>query len=117
MAVMVASAQSRLEDSLEIKQKQLSNLKQIMDKLADHSVHGLNGHTLSLLFVLGQVALFGPRKGLSLAQLAAVSQTTKQTVRKWLRDLEELGLVEKLSKRPLVVALSAKGVELLEIER
>lgn len=105
---MVNAAQARLLSSLEERSDRLNRLEQSLRAL--ESEGAASELALSIAFLLGQVALFGPRAGLSLDEVAGVVRVSKQTVRKGIAELERLGYVEFLSRRPLVTALTAPGL-------
>lgn len=108
MAAMVNAAQARLLSSLEERSDRLNRLEQSLRAL--ESEGAASELALSIAFLLGQVALFGPRAGLSLDEVAGVVGVSKPTARKGITDLESMGYVEFLSRRPLVTALTTSGL-------
>jgi Fic family protein len=52
----------------------------------------------TLLFILGQVSLFGPTGAITLDELALSGERSKQFVRRHTRYLERVGLIETVSK-------------------
>lgn len=69
----------------------------------------------TLVFVMAQYALFGMFGSVSLDELAASISLSKQMARKYLTKLENNGLVEVVSKRPLKFALTVQAKEMLGI--
>lgn len=62
-----------------------------------------------LLFMFAQVQLFGWTPEVLLADAANYLSLSPQMARKHLKTLEEKGLIETLSQRPLKFQLSARG--------
>ena len=113
---VLLDAQEYLIEELSIKQSQLNKLSERIDELG--TARGASGYSktdIQTLFVLGQVQLFGPEYGISLAELAMALQRTTKTARTYVSVLEERGLVTETSKRPLMFTLSASGRQLLSL--
>lgn len=64
---------------------------------------------LRILFVLGQVSLFGDDALPTVKEIAALVDKSDTQTRRDLNDLEELGLIEKRAKRPLLFSLTDAG--------
>ncbi|APT93167.1 hypothetical protein CPHO_10010 [Corynebacterium phocae] len=115
MASMLATAQVALVEWLEIRLRQVEQLKQQMESVREL----VSGHTkpeesASIVLQLALVDLFGARTGLSLDELTEHLGTSKPTTRK---RLEELGpLIETVSKRPLVVRLGGPARVILGLD-
>lgn len=67
----------------------------------------------AVLFILGQVSLFGPTGVLTLDELAHNMDRSKQFIRPHTRSLDRLGLIQTVSKRPLRFRLNEQGGEFL----
>ena len=115
MTAMLRAAQTRLQDSLTERLAQLRALQARMLGIANE-LEGLSENAKTLLFVLGQVTLFGPRAGITLDELARVLAVSKQTARKAITELESLNVVEFLSRKPIIIALNQQGLELLQLD-
>lgn len=112
---VLLDAQEYLLEELSMKQSQLNKLSERIDELGKTGGDSEYSRTdIQTLFVLGQVQLFGPEYGISLADLAKALQRTTKTARSYVSVLEERGLVSETSKRPLMFTLSASGCKLLE---
>ena len=116
MMDILLAAQMRLVESLRIRLVNLENLSQRIDVI-DKEFKSLTPYHLQTLFMLGQILLFGPRRGGSLDEISKFLKRTKSTVRPMLKELTEAGLIEEVSRRPLVFALTPKGEEFLELEK
>ncbi|EPD30679.1 hypothetical protein HMPREF9238_00427 [Gleimia europaea ACS-120-V-Col10b] len=116
MMDILLAAQMRLVESLRIRLVSLENLSQRIDVI-DKEFKSLTPYHLQTLFMLGQILLFGPRSGGSLDEISKFLQRSKSTVRPMLKELTEAGLIEEVSRRPLVFALTPKGEEFLELEK
>lgn len=115
MTAMLRAAQTRLQDSLTERLARLRALQARMLGIANE-LEGLSENAKTLLFVLGQVTLFGPRAGITLDELARVLAVSKQTARKAITELESLNVVEFLSRKPIIIALNQQGLELLQLD-
>lgn len=120
MLSIIAESLGRLVQDLTTRSDQLQALGERMEQLSIPSdgdgsavepeqADGLR----AVLFILGQVSLFGPTGVLTLDELARNSGRSKQFVRPHTRNLERRGLLETVSRRPLRFRLSRQGRELL----
>lgn len=75
----------------------------------------LSAEGVNILFLLGQVYLFGSGGALDLDTLAEVSGRSKSTIRRYVSEVETAGLVERVSSRPLRLRLSRAGLTLLKL--
>lgn len=115
MLVMLLAAQMGLLDSLRNRLQNLDDLSKRMAAIRKKP-KGLTDYQLGILFMLGQVLLFGPRSGETLEEISKFLNRSKNTVRPELKDLTERGLLREVTKRPLVFSLTAKGRELLDLQ-
>lgn len=69
-----------------------------------------------VLFVLGQVWLFDETRVIQLDELAAQFKESKQTIRNDLSALQEVGLVQLTSPRPLTVTLTEDACKELGLQ-
>ncbi len=103
MLEILVEAQSRMREDLERRHKQigqLANTVSSLDNVEDHR---------TLLFILGQAALFDPRGRITLEDLSRSMEQSKQTVRKHTKELVSQGLIEEASARPLRFRLTNSG--------
>lgn len=117
LLVILASAQERLEESLLEKWKSLQQLMGRIEALSSKEDAQFSEYQLGIFLLLGQVALFGPRSGVKLENVAEFLDKSKQTARRELASLVDAGYLEELSRKPLVFALSSEGRELFELGR
>lgn len=110
---MLANAQEQLEESLLEKRQSLQQLLNRIAEIRQQESVGFSEYQLQIFFLLGQVALFGPRSGVKLEEVSNFLEKSKQTTRRELGSLVDVGYLEELNKKPLVFALSIKGRELL----
>lgn len=71
------------------------------------------GNHVSLLFLLGQIHLFGADRTLSLQGATRSIPLSERTISTHLKDLKEHGLIYPVTHRPLRYALTAEGIDLL----
>ncbi|MFH0412831.1 Fic family protein [Corynebacterium sp. L4756] len=105
MADILLGAMEELTDTLIEKLDQLSLL---ISRIQELGVELDDGET-GVLFLLGQVKLFGPRLGMSMKELSAALGKSTGAIRPHTITLRDLGYIEELSKRPLVFALTEKS--------
>lgn len=110
---LIRVAQDSLIDDLELKKVQLDEAQAHIEVLASRCE--LVETAATTLFVMAQTYLFGAFPEVSLQDVAAHAEVSTQTVRKYLKDLEERGLVAVVSKRPLKFTLSDAAVKDLEL--
>lgn len=70
-----------------------------------------------VLFTLGQAHYFDANRAVRLNTLADVVGRSTQFVRPRLQRLDDAGIIETVTKRPLRFRLAARGVSLLELDR
>lgn len=106
---IICEAQIELLSTLRTKRRQLEELR-----VRSGEVRGVDKqYGPQVLEILGQSALFGPRSGMSLSDVASILERSPATVRGVLGELEDAGWVSRLSSRPLVFCLSEEGVSRL----
>lgn len=114
MLGFIRDAQQQLIKDFTQKKQQLDFLVERLEELGGQGQ--LADSLAGTLFVLGQVALFNPGFGISWDELAEAVGKSKRKTREDLAALEEDGLVERISSKPLRVRLSQAGRELLLLE-
>ena len=75
----------------------------------------LNDKELAILFLLGQVHLFGPRSGMTQEELCKLLNRSAPTVRSVTIKLRDRGLIEEIKHRPLVFSLTREATDLFGI--
>ena len=70
-------------------------------------------HAVKILYLFGQVDLFGSPSGTKVAEVAEYLDLSPQQARLYLKELEELGFIVPTSRRPLRLVLSTAGRDLL----
>lgn len=115
---------SMLELLIAAQEGLIENIKQRIDLLASledaiKTLRGTNSfknHQINLLYILGQIQLFGKDETLSLESAAKFLKVSKATATRYFRTLREMELVHEVSKRPLRFALTDKGRETVGLE-
>lgn len=69
-----------------------------------------------VLFTLGQAHYFDANRSVKLNTLAEVAGRSSQFIRPRLRHLDDAGIIETVTKKPLRFRLTARGVSLLELD-
>ncbi|MGX6509100.1 Fic family protein [Rhodococcus sp. SJ-2] len=69
-----------------------------------------------VLFTLGQARYFDANSAVKLHTLAEVVGRSSQFIRPRLRHLDDAGIIETVTKKPLRFRLTARGVSLLELD-
>ncbi|WP_394281132.1 Fic family protein [Corynebacterium sp.] len=116
MLKILVHAQEARQEFLHDKRASLHALGTLMAEWADNNPHGLSDYEKKTLFLLGQIYMFGPRRGANWDEIASFLGRSKQTVRPALDSLEQRGFIVKLSNKPLVVGLTERGVQLLHLD-
>lgn len=115
MLEYILEVQARNMESLELGQGQI---KAAGDAAGAALTAGyVNDREADLLFQFAQVQLFAWTPEVLLADAASYLQLTKQMARKHLTTLEEKGLIERISQRPLKFQLSREGQALMGLKR
>lgn len=112
MLGIVAESLGSLRQDLAERSEQLDRLGEQMERLSDDDATlgaGLDDGLRGVLFILGQASLFGPEGSLTLDDLSSSMERSKQFVRPLTLELERLGLVQAVSKRPLRFTLTSEG--------
>lgn len=100
-------AQSRILNDLEVRSGQFEIMKRNLINLS--SEKSLPEKQRELLFMLAQYALFGAFPDVPIADIEAHLSLRREMTRKHVRALEEIGLVQKVSSRPLRFELADAG--------
>ncbi|MFZ2526975.1 MAG: hypothetical protein WAX14_04865 [Rhodococcus sp. (in: high G+C Gram-positive bacteria)] len=69
-----------------------------------------------VLFALGRADYFDANRAVTLNTLAEVVGRSSQFIRPRLGRLDDAGIIETVTKRPLRFRLTARGVSLLELD-
>lgn len=102
----IAQAQQRLIDELEARDVQMERIEALCKQLAKENA--LSQRATNLLYVLLQVESFDTVKSMSLQNVAGQIQLSKQSVRRYIHELEKHDLVEITSQKPLKVRVSER---------
>ena len=120
MLKMLLSAQQTLIGSLADRFDKLNELLSRIDGLGREQNNTdsleLSLYHLEVMSLLGQVYLFGPRSGVTLQEVSSFVSKSKGTIRPVLADLESKNLLDTLSRKPLIFALSDKGRDFLHLD-
>lgn len=109
----VDEAQQRILSDLEIKSGQFQVMRRNLTRLSGATP--LPDKQQEALFMLAQFDLFGAFPDVSLEDIGVHLGLKREMTRKHVRALEEIGLVKKVSARPLRFALSEQGETALGI--
>lgn len=77
--------------------------------------NGLSKKEREIVFVLAQYDLFGMVSSLTWKSIAEIIELGKQTTRNHLKNLENKGIVQAISKKPLKSRLTQEAEEALGI--
>ena len=116
MLGIIAESLGRLRQDLATRGDQFDGLGERMQQLSVASPAmdaDLDADQRAVLFILGQALLFGPEGSLTLDDLARDMERSKQFVRSQTLRLEQRGLIQTVSKRPLRFRLTREGNDLL----
>ncbi|MBV7363003.1 Fic family protein [Actinomycetaceae bacterium TAE3-ERU4] len=116
MLTLIKEAQSNLYEKLKEQYILLTKAGEEITKLIKGNDLKLDSDTYKLLSIFAQVHLFTFNRTIDLTELAKEYQKSKQIVRKYTKKLEEAGIIETISRKPLRFQLNQKGCELLKIE-
>lgn len=116
MLSIIATAMETLMEDLQQREDMTQKLWQRLhgDREAQQGeqVPSLKDHPEShrrILFVLGQTAIFGADATMNLEDLSTALEKSKQLVRADVKELEQIGLIQAVKKRPLVFALTEQA--------
>lgn len=104
MLDLIRTAQRNLEDELAERSSLLTRAAQLSDRIAKD--HALPRIASDLLYFVVQEEVFDTVKAFTIASAAKELHISKQTVRKYLAELEDEGLVRVVPGRPLRVVAS-----------
>lgn len=104
MLEFVRLAQGELDDKMTQKRGMLDAVKEGLDGFGD--AHGLGAKELDIVFMLAQLRLFAAFPEALLEDIAAFLGLSKQQARAYTRTLEERGVIEAVSRRPLRFVLA-----------
>lgn len=110
---LIGLAQDSLIENLERKKAQLDRAWECMEAL--EAAYQLSNTAVTALFAMAQSYLFGAFPEVPLRDVSEIATVSTQTARRYMKDLEEKGLVSVVSKRPLKFMLSKTAVEFLEM--
>lgn len=118
MAKILLLAMDELLEALIEKNGKMTALGARLSELGEGDNSGeakLDRNIIGVLFVLGQVHLFGPRSGITMDGLEKSSNLSRSTIRPITEKLRDQGFITELKKKPLIFALTDEGTELLNI--
>lgn len=110
----IAAAQDRLINDLNVKRELFHEATKCIQKLEREGIY--KAPKLEILSMLAQYSLFATFPEATLDAIASSLTVGKQSARKYLRQLEEKGLVRIVTKRPLRFTLSNEGMRTFGIE-
>lgn len=113
---LIAKAQQALHEDIEMRLGMLISLGQVIEEIRNNTESGLKPKAIDLLYLLGQVWLFGSGGTIKLEGVAEFLDSSPDTARRHLLDLESAELVETTSRRPLRFILSKLGAEKLGLQ-
>lgn len=100
----IQQTQNELIDELSIKVNQLSKGVAACDQLAEK--HGSSRNVVSVLYAVIQEELFDSSEAMSLDGTAYQLRLFKQSMRKYVEELLDAGLVVQAEKRPMKMRVS-----------
>jgi Fic family protein len=100
----ISQAQSELIDQLGVKVDQLEKAEALCATLAEE--HRLSERAHDLLYAVMQEELFDTLKTMTLEDFSKQIHASKQTVRKYVSELERTGLIEFAGRKPLRIRAS-----------
>ena len=118
MAKILLIAMEELLESLSEKTRQMLELRQRIGTLSggeDSNEEVFEKNEIGVLYILGQVRLFGPRSGITMDELESNSKLSRSTLRPVTEKLRDRELIIELKRRPLIFSLSDAGMDLLGI--
>lgn len=105
MLSLIAKAQDEFIDLLGVKTDQMNKAKVQCDELEQE--HGLSRHATEILYRIMLERLFDPARTLTLDELSEQLELSKQSVRKYVAELDSAGLVSFPGRRPLKLQSSS----------
>ena len=114
MLDLILEAQRSLVEDIALKLDRYERAAEI-SKFLSQKAH-LDEHTSYLLHGVMQEELFDTRKSMSLQDIAEHCGVTKQSARKYVGKLEDLGWIERVSGRPLRVHAGKRLVAVMNGE-
>lgn len=130
MLEIIAEAQHRLLLDLSERRQKIDTIAARLNVLAEDEQFPLSvgldresatpvepGDIAAILFTLGQAHYFDPNRAVKLSTLADAMGRSSQFTRPRLQRLDDAGLIETVTKRPLRFRLNQRGISLLELGR
>ena len=111
----VRLAQDSLMDNLRHKTRELDLASASLGALSKKS-YNLSKKEIDVVFQIAQSYLFGDFSEVLLDEIARDAEISIQTARKYTLKFEDLGLLETVSKKPLVFTLTEKALKLLSLK-
>ncbi|MDF7665575.1 Fic family protein [Bifidobacterium sp. ESL0745] len=99
MLDFISQAQHNLNDALTVELNHVSHADKICQIITKE--RHLSSHADNLLFKVMQEELFDNEKGFTLDDAAEMLNLSKQSARRYCRELEKEGLIVRVSKKPL----------------
>ncbi|MCL1948573.1 MAG: Fic family protein [Turicibacter sp.] len=110
---IIGVAQENILTELAMKEVQLNKLRNVLDEMTE-----MMPEMLEILFIVGQSSIFGYiDEGISLKDLKSIHglDVAKTRISRVLDELENLGLVQCISRKPKIVSLSGGFMSQLEL--
>ena len=111
---LIKNAQEKLIDSLSKKQKQLEVAQEAL-RSVEKNYH-LSFVESQIIYSAIQSYLFGMKQGIEMSEIVTHVEKSKQTVRKYAKELENKYLIEIEKRKPLSFVLSQTAKRVLNLE-
>lgn len=115
MLEALTATQRRLEDDLKARKYLLDQLQDVTVRKEKSGSTPYSPRDFKILFLLGQIDLFGLGGGTTIREIAAYLELSPQQTRRDLKKLEEFELIEATTLKPLRFVLSPQGRDILEL--
>ena len=113
MLELIRTAQSSMIERL---QNNIEHFEAVQQNCIEYfEQNGLSKKEREIVFVLAQYDLFGMVSSLTWNSIAEIIELGKQTTRNHLKRLEDKGIVQIISKKPLKFKLTQEAEEALGI--
>ncbi|WP_017756773.1 Fic family protein [Calidifontibacillus oryziterrae] len=106
---IISNEQKHMIQEVKVKKEQLDGFTEKLsndERLNDREMY------YGIMYVLGQNYFFSvTEKGLTVKDLAIISNKSKQSIRDALKDLNEMGIIKMEGKRPIIYSIDEKYFE------
>lgn len=109
---LIISAQEDLMDDLKVRNQQMADLRQQINIVQEQDSK-TEPEIFLALFIMAQVELYGRETSISWDSLSAAMGKSRNTTRRYIKNLEDDGLIYRTSSKPLKVKLSDTARRLL----